>query len=77
MNDIAFTSEQHEIWAELYRRQEPNVRRHASALYLEGFDRLELPADAIPTLEFLNSRIVPASSWTVVRTDVRFTDADN
>lgn len=76
MQDIEFTDEQHDIWAELYRRQEPKIRRHASALYLKGFDLLELPADAIPTLEYLNSRIPAASGWTVVRTDVRFTDAD-
>ncbi|MDH3605815.1 MAG: hypothetical protein OER12_02330 [Acidimicrobiia bacterium] len=76
MADIEFTPEQHKTWAELYRRQEPRVRQHASALYLEGFDKLELPSDEIPTLEYLNSRIPAASGWTVVRTDVRFTDAD-
>ena len=53
------------------------MRRHASALYLDGFDRLELPADEIPSLEFLNSRIPPASGWTVVRTNVRFTNSDD
>ena len=76
MQDIDFAPEQHAIWAELYRRQVPKVRKHASALYLEGFDQLELPADAIPNLDHLNSKIPAATGWTVVRTDVRFTDAD-
>ncbi len=76
MQDIDFAPEQHAIWAELYRRQVPKVRQHASALYLEGFDQLELPSDTIPTLDHLNSKIPAATGWTVVRTDVRFTDAD-
>ena len=76
MQDIEFTPEQHKTWAELYRRQEPRVRQHASALYLEGFDELQLPAEEIPTLDYLNSKIPAASGWTIVRTDVRFTDAD-
>ena len=77
MYDIEFTPEQHKTWAELYRRQEPKVRRHASELYLRGFDLLELPSEEIPTVEYLNSKIPPASGWTVVRTDVRFTEADD
>ena len=77
MGDIDFTTEQHKTWAELYRRQAPRVREHASALYLEGFDLLELPDDHIPTLDYLNSRIPLATGWTVVRTDVRFTEADD
>ena len=68
--------EQHKTWEELYRRQASRVREHASALYLEGFDLLELPGDQIPTLDFLNSQIPAATGWTVVRTAVRFTDAD-
>ncbi|MBT8216976.1 MAG: hypothetical protein KJO17_09015, partial [Acidimicrobiia bacterium] len=77
MYDFEFTPEQHKTWAELYRRQEPKVRRHASELYLKGFDLLELPSEEIPTVAYLNSKIPPASGWTVVRTDVRFTEADD
>ena len=77
MEDIEFSPEQHKTWAELYRRQEPRIRQHASALYLEGFDKLELPPESIPTLDHLNSRIPAATGWTVIRTDVRFTEADD
>lgn len=76
MEDIEFSPEQHKTWAELYRRQLPKVREYASALYLEGFDELRLPAEHIPTLDQLNSKIPDATGWRVVRTDVRFTDAE-
>jgi phenylalanine-4-hydroxylase len=76
MEDIEFSPEQHKTWAELYRRQLPKIQEHSSALYLEGFEVLALPAEHIPTLDHLNSKIPPATGWRVVRTDVRFTDAD-
>jgi len=76
VEDIDFTPVQHKTWAELYRRQMPKIRAHASAHYLAGFDLLQLPGDSIPTLEHLNSKIPAASGWTVVRTDTRFTDSD-
>jgi phenylalanine-4-hydroxylase len=77
VEDIDFSPEQHKTWAELYRRQVPRVREHASSHYLTGFDLLELPSETIPTLDYLNSRITPASGWTVVRTDVRYTSSDD
>jgi len=76
MEDIEFSPEQHKTWAELYRRQVPRVQEHASALYLEGFALLQLPAEGIPSLDQLNEKITPASGWTIVRTDVRYTDSD-
>ena len=76
MEDIDFSPVQHKTWAELYKRQVPKIREHAASEYLEGFDLLQLPAETIPTLEFLNSRIPSASGWTVVRTDTRYTDSD-
>ena len=76
MEDIEFTDEQHKTWAELYARQLPKIRAHACSEYLEGFDLLELAADHIPTLDELNGKITPATGWTIVRTDVRYTDSD-
>ncbi len=76
MEDIEFSPEQHKTWAELYRRQLPKIQEHSSALYLEGFENLALPSGHIPTLDHLNSKIPEATGWRVVRTDVRFTDAD-
>ena len=76
MDVDGFTDEQHRTWAELYRRQTPRIRRHACADYLRGFDLLQLPADEIPSVEFLNSKITPATGWRVLRTTVRYSDAD-
>jgi len=77
MEDIDFTPEQNKTWAELYRRQVPRVQEHASVHYLSGFEKLELPAEHIPTLIELNAKITPASGWEVVRTDVRYTSSDD
>ena len=77
MEDIDFTPEQNKTWAELYRRQVPRVQEHASVHYLSGFEKLELPAEHIPTLVDLNAKITPASGWKVVRTDVRYTSSDD
>ncbi|MFQ5948730.1 MAG: hypothetical protein ACE5KX_07715 [Acidimicrobiia bacterium] len=72
---MEFTPEQHKTWAELYRRQLPLAEAHACREYLEGFELLGLPAEAIPSLEHLNSRITPATGWTVVPTSVGYSDA--
>jgi phenylalanine-4-hydroxylase len=72
---MEFTSEQHKIWQTLYRRQLPRVEKYACREYLEGFDILELPADQIPGLDFLNGRITPRTGWSTVRTKIRYSDA--
>jgi phenylalanine-4-hydroxylase len=72
---MEFTPEQHDIWKALYRRQLPRVQEHACSEYLQGFELLGLPDDTIPSIEFLNERITPATGWKTVRTSVRYTDA--
>ena len=73
---MEFTPEQHKTWAELYRRQIPRIEKHACRDYLHGFDILGLPAEEVPSVEFLNEAITPRTGWTIERTDVRYTDAD-
>lgn len=73
--DIVFSDEQHDIWRTLYARQMPNIRRHASRLYLEGFEILGMPEDHIPSLHELNAVITPRTGWRTVRTPVRYSDA--
>jgi len=63
------------VWAALYRQQLPRVQAHACREYLEGFERLALPDDRIPSLDELNAGITPHTGWRTVRTDVRYTDA--
>jgi phenylalanine-4-hydroxylase len=42
---------------------------------VEGFDRLQLPREVIPTIAYLNGKIEPATGWQTVRTRVRYSDA--
>lgn len=72
MNTIA---EQNQIWQTLYMRQLPRVEKYACQEYLEGLSILELPADHVPDLDFLNEKITPRTGWRAVRTQVRYSDA--
>lgn len=72
---MEFRAEQHDIWNTLYHRQLARVNEHASSAYLEGFELLGLPDTNIPSIDFLNERITPATGWKTVRTSVRYTDA--
>ena len=71
-----FTEAQHRTWRKLYDKLEPRIREHACREYLEGFDQLALPKDEIPSIEFLNEKITPATGWQTVRTSVRYSDAE-
>jgi phenylalanine-4-hydroxylase len=73
--DVAFTEEQHDIWRALYTRQLPQVQKYACKEYLEGSENLKLPADRIPSVQWLNERITPRTGWRTVRTRVRYSDA--
>lgn len=72
---MEFTQEQNDIWAELVKRQLPEVREHACEMYLEGLEALSLPPERIPSLKELNRRITPQTGWKTVRTKVRYSDA--
>ena len=73
--DVAFSQELHDIWAELYKRLWPRVKESACKDYLDGWEILKLPADRIPSVDYLNSKINPRTGWTIERTAVRYTDA--
>jgi phenylalanine-4-hydroxylase len=72
---MEFTEEQHKTWETLYSRCLPIVRKHACQEYLAGFEMLELPPAEIPSIEFLNEHITPATGWRTVRTNIRYSDA--
>jgi len=72
---MEFSEEHHRIWSTLHERQLPKVEEYACRDYLEGAQILDLPADRIPSLEYLNGRITPRTGWETVRTKVRYTDA--
>ena len=74
-SDVEFTTEQHEIWRTLFARQAPEVQRYACDEYLEGSRNIQLPADKIPSVQWLNQRITPRTGWKTLRTRVRYSDA--
>jgi len=73
--DVTFTEEQHDIWRTLHSRQMAEVEKYACQAYLEGSANLKLPADHIPSTDWLNERISPRTGWRTVRTRVRYSDA--
>jgi phenylalanine-4-hydroxylase len=73
--DPDFTEEQHDIWKTLYRNQVSEVQKYACQEYLEGAEILNLPADGVPTLQYLNEHITPRTGWRTVRTAVRYSNA--
>ena len=73
--DVTFTEDQHKLWRELYKRLKPRIEQGACAEYIEGFERLALPEDHIPSVDELTAKITPAVGWGVERTTVRYSDA--
>ncbi|GGH15807.1 phenylalanine 4-monooxygenase [Silvibacterium dinghuense] len=59
----AYTAEQHAVWAELVRRRMPQLREHACAEYLAGFEQIGLREDTIPDLKAVNTRLRPRTGW--------------
>jgi phenylalanine-4-hydroxylase len=72
---MEFDQELHNIWQMLYRQQLPGTKKYACEDYLKGFEKLGLPEDHIPTVQYLNDQITPHTGWRVERTRVRYTDA--
>lgn len=75
MDETVFSAEQHQVWRALYRNMTSKVGRYACREWLEGFELLALPADAIPSLDYLNRQIEPRTGWWTKRTSVRYSDA--
>ncbi len=73
---MEFTEDQHKIWRTLHDRMLPRIQQHACREYLDGFQRLQIPRETIPSLEQLNARITPATGWRTVRTNVRYSTAE-
>jgi phenylalanine-4-hydroxylase len=76
--EIDFSSEQHAIWADLYKGvNQPYLMDHICQQYKDGLALLGLDPHRIPTVAHLNSRIAPRTGWHIERTVVRYTLADD
>jgi len=76
--EIAFTNEQHAIWADLFAGlHRPYLLEHICHEFIQGLALLQLDPYHIPTVAHLNERIQPRTGWRIERTAVRYTPADD
>jgi phenylalanine-4-hydroxylase len=59
----AYTTEQHAVWQELVGRRMPQLREHACAEYLDGFQQIGLREDHLPHLAAVSARLKPRTGW--------------
>lgn len=62
---IAYSDADDAVWADLYARQEPQIRKHMAQPYLEGFDRIDLPKTRVPQCVEVSARLQPLTGWRV------------
>jgi phenylalanine-4-hydroxylase len=58
-----YTDEQHAVWAELVGRVLPELEKHASSAYLDGFQIIGLQRDRLPRLSAISARLEPRTGW--------------
>src|ERR1051325_3755816 len=58
-----YTADQHAEWAELVRRQRPQIREHACREYLQGYEFIGLQDDRLPNLAAISNRLRPRTGW--------------
>jgi phenylalanine-4-hydroxylase len=76
--EINFSSEQHAIWADLFAGiNQPYLLEHLCQEFKQGLTLLQLDPLHIPTVVHLNAHITPRTGWSVERTIVRYTLADD
>lgn len=62
---IPYSAEEDAVWRDLFARQVPAVRRHAASAFLDGLDRLALPADRVPQCRDVSERLMAMTGWQV------------
>lgn len=63
---ISYSAADDAVWRDLYARQVPAVRRHAAAAFLDGLDRLSLPADRVPQCTEVSARLQDLTGWQIM-----------
>jgi phenylalanine-4-hydroxylase len=58
-----YTEAEHEVWRVVCDALETKHRTYATAVFLEGKDRLGLPADRVPQLEEVSSLLAPLTGF--------------
>lgn len=62
----SFTPEEHQIWSDLYWRQQEVLKGRAVQEFLDGIDALGIASDKIPKFEDLTDILMEKTGWQVV-----------
>jgi phenylalanine-4-hydroxylase len=62
-NYNAYTADEHAEWAELVKRQQPQIKAHACREYREGYEIIGLQPDRLPNLSSISARLAPRTGW--------------
>ena len=62
---IHYTSEENNVWRDLYAKQLPNVHAHSAAEYLAGLDKVDLPKDRVPQCTEVSEVLRGLTGWRV------------
>lgn len=63
---IAYSPDEDAVWRDLFARQIPNIRRHAATAYIDGLDRLALPATRVPQCTEVSQTLLALTGWQVI-----------
>lgn len=58
-----YSTENHEVWRQLYRRMLPRWRRYANNRFLQGIDALCLDPERVPRLDDVNRFLCPLTGF--------------
>ena len=76
--EIAFTDEQHAVWADLFAGiNQSYLLEHVCREFRHGLTLLQLDPRHIPTVSHLNDNITRHTGWRIERTAIRYTLADD
>lgn len=62
---IAYTHNEHQMWAELYSEQISLVNRHMINEYIEGLNHIDLPSHRIPQCSEISEKLKSITGWQV------------
>jgi phenylalanine-4-hydroxylase len=61
-----YEAEDFEVWQLLYIRQEEQLRKSASATYLEGLKTIGFRSEEIPQFKKVNEKLQSLTQWELV-----------
>jgi len=56
----------HAVWQQLYARQTALLKGRVCDEFLEGIERIGMPADRVPSFDEINAKLTPATGWQIV-----------